>query len=200
MVLAYHVIFCAYGFWLPNDPRGSWSDWIRQWELLRFGLATKVTTSRSLAARPHDHELRNEAKRALRYPPVMFDGRQARTIAMGFKRATEESGYLAHACSVLPEHVHMVIGRHEHRVEQMANHLKGAATKQLRADGLDPMAQYAAELSPWARSCWKVFLNNVTDIERATAYVNDNPIKEGKRQQHWSFVVPHTTWNVGLPV
>ena len=22
-VLAYHVIFGAYGFWLPNDPRGS---------------------------------------------------------------------------------------------------------------------------------------------------------------------------------
>lgn len=28
MVLAYHVIFGAYGFWLPNDPRGSWSKFV----------------------------------------------------------------------------------------------------------------------------------------------------------------------------
>lgn len=33
MVLGFHVIFSAYGFWLPNDPRGSWSDWVRKWEL-----------------------------------------------------------------------------------------------------------------------------------------------------------------------
>ena len=26
MVHGYHVILAAYGFWLPNDPRGSWSD------------------------------------------------------------------------------------------------------------------------------------------------------------------------------
>jgi len=26
MVIAYHAIFSTYGFWLPNDPRGSWSE------------------------------------------------------------------------------------------------------------------------------------------------------------------------------
>jgi len=25
MVIASHDIFTFYGFWLPNDPRGSWS-------------------------------------------------------------------------------------------------------------------------------------------------------------------------------
>ena len=49
MVLAYHVIFGAYGFWLPNDPRGSWSDFVGAWELLRFGKATKTTERRSVA-------------------------------------------------------------------------------------------------------------------------------------------------------
>ena len=28
-VVAYHVIITNYGFWLPNDPRGSWSDLVR---------------------------------------------------------------------------------------------------------------------------------------------------------------------------
>jgi len=26
MVLAYRAILSMYGFWLPNDPRGSWSE------------------------------------------------------------------------------------------------------------------------------------------------------------------------------
>ena len=37
MVRAYHAIFTTYGFWLPNDPRGSWSDFVRSWELFKHG-------------------------------------------------------------------------------------------------------------------------------------------------------------------
>ena len=55
MILGLHFIFSAYGFWLPNDPRGSWSDTVRDLELLRFGPATKADTTRSVAARPHDY-------------------------------------------------------------------------------------------------------------------------------------------------
>jgi len=29
MILAYHLIFTLYGWWLPNDPRGSSSQLIR---------------------------------------------------------------------------------------------------------------------------------------------------------------------------
>ncbi|HEY5314071.1 MAG TPA: hypothetical protein VIK18_16185 [Pirellulales bacterium] len=53
--IAYHIIFCAYGFWLPNDPRGSWSTFVGSKLLYRkFGPATKVTTRESLAHQPHD--------------------------------------------------------------------------------------------------------------------------------------------------
>jgi hypothetical protein len=41
MIHAYHVVFGTYGFWLPNDPRGFWSDFVGAWELLPFGDATK---------------------------------------------------------------------------------------------------------------------------------------------------------------
>ena len=91
MVRAYHAVFTAYGFWLPNDPRGSWSDFVRSWELFRAGLSSQ-------------------------------DDRP------------------------LP--------------------------------------------SPWARSCWKVFLNTPGEIRRAVRYVEANPVKEGKRRQRWSFVRP----------
>ena len=45
MLHGFHVIFSTYGFWLPNDPRGSWSDWVRRWELVRFGKAAGTMPS-----------------------------------------------------------------------------------------------------------------------------------------------------------
>jgi hypothetical protein len=41
MIHGYQVIWGTYGFWLPNDPRDSWSDFVGSWELVRFGKATK---------------------------------------------------------------------------------------------------------------------------------------------------------------
>lgn len=85
MVLAYHVILGTYGFWLPNDPRGSWSDWVWSWELFRFGgPATKVDSPHSVAHVPHDRRIRLAAKMILKYPPVRFNGTQARAVGRGF--------------------------------------------------------------------------------------------------------------------
>lgn len=57
MVIGYHVIFGTYGFWLPNDPRGSGSDFVWSEELFRFGgKATKVETRHSVAGVKHDTE------------------------------------------------------------------------------------------------------------------------------------------------
>jgi REP element-mobilizing transposase RayT len=194
-VLAYHVIFTAYGFWLPNDPRGSWSDFVRSWELLRAGgPATKVETRRSVAHVPHDREARLRAKEALCYPPVVFDGHQALSIAHGFARMIAKAQYQVYACSILPEHVHMVLGRYRYRVETMVRLFKAEATTELVKDGRHPLARWPQQdgslPSPWAVGRWKVFLYTDADIVRAIRYVEENPIKEGKRPQHWSFVVP----------
>jgi REP element-mobilizing transposase RayT len=94
----------------------------------------------------------------------------------------------------MPEHVHLVIARHRYKVETVASLLKGEATKQLRAEDLDPMAAHAQKSrrvrSPWARNEWKVFLDSEDAIENAIRYVEDNPLKEGKPRQTWSFVDP----------
>jgi REP element-mobilizing transposase RayT len=191
MVVAYHLIITAYGFWLPNDPRGSWSDFVGAWELLRFGAATKTDSRRSVAARPHDHRRRLEAKEALKYPEVHFTGVQARQIGMSFYDWARQRGATIWACSILPEHVHLVVARYRYQIEQVANLLKGASTRALAAAGLHPLARFAGAKQPpkmWARNEWKVFLDDTADIRRAIRYVEQNPVKEGKPEQHWQCV------------
>jgi REP element-mobilizing transposase RayT len=194
MILASHVIFGAYGFWLPNDPRGSWSDFVGNWELFRFGKASKVETTHSLARQPHDRSVRVAAKGSLRYPAVQFSGEQARAVAYGFGTSLAKGGVTCLACSILPEHVHVVLARHQCEVETLVKFLKGAATRELQDRNLHPLAKYRRPDGRvprcWSRGEWKVFLENDEDIRQAIAYVEANPVKEGKPAQKWTFVTP----------
>jgi len=195
MVYGYHVILPVYGFWLPNDPRGSWSDAVRLWELVRFGQTTKTHERRSLAELSQaELGQRDAARSALAYPTVTLSGHQAAAIGRGFADKADKSNYTIWACSILPEHAHLVIARHTYKVEQIVNLLKGAATRQLIDEKLHPLASYATpgKRPPrmWAEHEWRVYLDSEEAIETAIAYVEENPAKEDKPGQRWPFVVP----------
>jgi REP element-mobilizing transposase RayT len=194
-VLAYHLIITAYGFWLPNEPRGSWSDVVRSFELLQFGPATKVDSTESVAHTPYDPDLKRRMTEALAHKPVEFSGVQARAIARGFADYCERSGLIVPACSIMKRHTHLVVMRHTCDIEQVARLLKGAATSQLKKEALHPFKDepYAnGNLpSPWTRHCWAPFLWTADDIRRAIKYVKNNPVKDGLREQHWNFVTEY---------
>ncbi len=194
-ILAYHVIITNYGFWLPNDPRGSWSDFVRSWDLfLAGGAATKTDTRASVAGNAHDHRRRAFTKQSLVRPPVLWTGQQAKTVGDGVARFITKAPFEIYACSILPSHTHLVISRPAYSVEQAANLLKGAATRALSRTGLHPFADAAYRNdrvpTPWARKQWACFLNNENAIRRAIAYVENNPIKDGKPAQRWQFIRP----------
>lgn len=191
MVRWYHLIISAYGFWLPNDPRGSWSDFVGAWELLKFGGPTKVEGKRSCAHDAHDRQRRLDAKKALKYPPVRFDESQRAAVGEGFGRAVQEGAYQVFACCVGYDHAHLVVARHERTIEQLATHLKSKASMALRTAGRHPLARYAKGGSiptPWAQGCWSVFVNDRPQLGTAIRYVKCHPTKEGLNAQAWSFV------------
>jgi len=195
MIHGYHVILPCYGFWLPNDPRGSWSEMIRKWELVRFGALTRSHERRSLRdLSPAEKQARAAARKSLAYPPVTLTGQQAAVIGRGFAEKVASSNYTIWACSILPEHAHLVIARHTYKVEQIVNLLKGAATTAMIKAGCHPLRDFAkpGRRPPrmWAEHEWKVYLDSDEAIEEAIAYVEQNPIKEGKPKQNWSFVSP----------
>jgi hypothetical protein len=194
-VIAYHLIITAYGFWLPNDPRGSWSDFVRSWELARFGPATKTDTKQSVAGNSHNRALRLEAKQSLAREPVEFTGLQCQAIGMGFAKYCARNGCVIVAGAILPTHSHLVVLRMNHSIEQTSNLLKGAATSELIERGLHPFANQPYRNgklpTPWARHQWSCFLDCPEDILRSIEYTEGNPTKEGKPRQRWPFVQPY---------
>ncbi|MEM8874431.1 MAG: transposase [Planctomycetota bacterium] len=197
MVIAYHLILTAYGFWLPNDPRGSWSTFVRSFALYRAGgPATKTETPRSVANVKHDRAARELAKTALKYPPVTFNGEQAREVMRGIGDYVEKNRRPVHAAAVMPDHVHLLAGCCEHDVETVADQLKERATTFLNRAGINPMKPFANRRgripTPWARGQWVVYLNDVDDIDRVTGYIESNPVKAGHKPQRYSWIVPFT--------
>ncbi len=164
MIHGFHFIISAYGFWLPNDPRGSWSETVRQFDLRQFGPATKVSINRNVAGRPHDYQLRQAAKRALRYPPVIFTGEQAVVIAKGFAKAMSEHFYVVHALAIMPDHVHLAMAYHSRDVEDISKHMKARATLFMAKAGLHPLQKFVGtngrDSSPWGRKCWCPFIRS----------------------------------------
>lgn len=181
MILAFHAIWSAYGFWLPNEPRGSWSDFVASWELFRYGPATKVDTRRSIAKAPYDRSLKRDMQQRLRHPPVVFTGEQAKVIGTAFG----DTPYTLHALAVMPDHVHAVIAHTPRDIRRMVGHLKGEATRAMRRLG------WFTDRTPWVEHGWNVYLDTDHAVERAVGYVAGNPTREGLRPQRWSCVVPY---------
>jgi REP element-mobilizing transposase RayT len=197
MIYAFHLPLTNYGFWLPNDSRGSGSDYVRNKKLLPYGEATKVKTRRSVAWRPQNFEVKRLARSALRYPPVEFTGLQALSCGRGIKRAIEKYGFVIWACCIQPDHMHLVVKRHRYPIEQVIRQLRTEMTQQLLEDGLHPLVAMrdrepdGSIPSIWGRSPWKVFLDDEEGILRSIDYVRDNPLRRKLRRQKWSFVVPY---------
>jgi REP element-mobilizing transposase RayT len=195
-MLGWHLIFSTYGFWLLNDERGSGSARVRAQHIYEVGgAATKVHTTQSVANRPHDVMLRRAAREALKYPAVELGGIQARAVGRGFATICQKIELVIHACSILPDHVHVVVAAHQLDGDELIACLKRAGTRGMNDEGLHPLRTFARNIgkhpSPWAAGGWKVMLFTPKQMWARIRYVEQNPSRAGLRPQRWSFVVPY---------
>ena len=147
----------------------------------------------SLAHRGHDQSKRLEAKRHLKYPAVQFNGAQVEAVGRGLAEIVRQLQVTVYACAIMPDHVHLVTGRHARHAEDIAGFLKRAATRRLTAEGLHPLEAYRQANgripSPWAGRGWYVYLETPEQLRQRIRYVEGNPVKSGLPRQRWSFVV-----------
>jgi REP element-mobilizing transposase RayT len=202
MILGYHIILGTYGFWLPNDPRGSYSKHVWSPDLAKHGPATTVKTKHSRAADPHDIPKRLRAKRDLKFPEVFLSGVQAQELALGIGEAVSKYDFQLLAFAILEQHIHCVARSSSMQSEAIVKQMKRYAGNRLSRSGKNPLASFREENnnripSVWARGFWKRYIDSEDQLLNTIRYVEQNPIKEGKRAQYWSFVsknddLPHT--------
>lgn len=188
MVAGYHLIWTAYGWWLPNDPRGSNSSEIRVEAIEPLG---EIHPGRK-RVQPRGAEVRafyDQAKEALKHPLLTFTHADLPSIAAAFGTVIMERDYVCYQCAIMPDHVHLLIRRHRDYAETMIEVLQ----QESRTALID--AKVRSVTHPvWGGKGWKVFLNTREDFDRVIRYIRENPLKIGWPEQRWDFVQPYDGW------
>lgn len=188
LIIAYHLIWTAYGWWLPNDRRGSMSSRIRNDVLDELG---ELHHGRK-RVQPSSWEIREFYERApelLEHPLMTFNETDFQHIAKAFSTEMTSQKYTCYACAIMPDHIHILIRKHKHSAEEMIQNLQRASHIALREAGSRDMVHPV-----WGGHGWKVFLDSPEDIWRTIRYVQENPIKIGLPRQSWGFLKPYDNW------
>ena len=195
-MVGWHLIFSTYGFWLPNDPRGSGSSRVRAQHIYDAGgEATKVHTRTASRTACTMFGCGDWRKTRSSIQQCELSGIQARAVARGIGAIVPKIELVIHACSIMPDHVHVVIAAHRFDGDDdLIACLKRAGTRGLNSEQLNPMRAYQKAdgrlPSPWGGRGWKVMLFTAEQMKSAIRYVEQNPVRAGLKGQSWSFVVP----------
>jgi REP element-mobilizing transposase RayT len=188
IVIAYHLIWTAYGWWLPNDPRGSGSKTIRNPMLAHLGTlhhGRKKTQPASGTVRTfYDHAIP-----LLRHELLTLNEKDRTTAAYGLATAINTHRYTCYAAAIMPDHVHLIIRRHKHSAEEIIENLQSSSRDQMTAAG-----RHSSDHPVWTRGGWKRFLDRPAQVSSVIQYVNQNPLELGLSAQQWSFVKPYDNW------
>jgi len=193
MVAGHHLIWTAYGWWLPNDPRGSMSREIRCVAISPLG-DLHYGRKRIQPAGRVVREFYDAARGVLKHPLLEFTGDETVAIAAAFAEVIRKQDYTCYGCAIMADHVHLLIRKHRDQAETMIGHFQESSRAAVLAK---PQAGRRADHPVWGGPGWKVYLDSREDMERVVRYIQQNPVKAGRLEQHWPFVKPYDGWLPG---
>ena len=157
---------------------------------LHYGRKEIQPTSREIKA------FYARAREVLKFPLLEFTGEEIAGLGEAMGACIASVGYTCYACAVMPDHVHVLIRRHKHRHDQIAQELQKATRLAVQAQfssrwrGADEDQAHPV----WGGPGWTVFLDSPDDIRRTVRYIQNNPIKLRRPPQQWPFVKPYDDW------
>ena len=111
LVIAYHLIWTVYGWWLPNDPRGSGSESIANDSIAALG---ELHCGRK-GIQPAARDVRafyEQAAKLLKHPLLEVRDRAMEIVASALAHVIAEMNYTCYGCTIMPDHVHILIRKH----------------------------------------------------------------------------------------
>lgn len=217
MIVGFHLLWTAYGCWLPNDPRGSLSKEVVIPDIAELG-PHHYERKKQQPTSTEIREFYNRANEVLKFELLKFNALEVTAIARGFANAITTRKYTCYACAIMPDHVHILIRKHRDSAEMMIDELQNFsrdAVHKLYQPEVSSLRNSNQDLSyrknepsntphrrnpdhpVWGGRGYRVFLNNIADVNRTIKYINENPIKIGQPQQSWPFVTAYNNWLPG---
>jgi REP-associated tyrosine transposase len=188
IVIAHHIMWTLYGWWLPNDPRGSTSRTIRNDLVSELG---DVHFGRK-RIQPAGRDIRSfydQASAVLKHPLIGFVPTEFSVVADAIGQAVAAGGYTCYACTIMSDHVHLLVRKHRDLAEGMIEKIQSVSRERLIEIGVRHSTH-----PTWTRGGWKVFLDHPEEVNRTIRYIEANPLHAHRPAQHWSFVKEYDNW------
>lgn len=188
IIIGHHLILHGYGHWLPNDPRGSGSEELRQDKFADLG---PIHQGRKPVQPPRQELKRfwNAARPRLEFPILWFDEAKRHAIAAAFAEVIRKHRYTVWACAILSNHAHLCIRRHRDDAATMWRRFAETSRDHLRA-----LPDVSDDHPVWSNRPYKVFLCTPEAVRQRANYVHSNPGKEGLPAQNWPFATSYDGW------
>lgn len=185
MVVGHHLVWTAYGWWLPNDPRGSSSHEIRVPELEALG-ELHHGRKKIQPAGADRCAFYQAADPVLRHDRPLLDDDAIALVGQSIAQTMARRRYTCFACAVMPDHVRVLIRKHRDCAETMIEHFQADRKQALLGAGKRP-----ATHPVWGGPGWKVYEDTREAMERTIRSIADNPLKIGRPPQLCPFVQPY---------
>jgi len=193
MIAGYHLMWTAYGWWLPNDPRGSTSKTIRSAEIADIG-ELHFGRKRIQPCGQEVREFHESAAGILKFPLLRFSDVEIAAMAAALAESMRHRNYTCYGCALMGDHVHLLIRRHRDLPGAMIMHLQDATRAAVQVmRRRDNLGQHPV----WGGPGWKVYLDTRDDMQRTIQYIHRNPLKAGRPAQSWPFVKEYDGWLPG---
>ena len=187
LVIAHHLIWTVYGWWLPNDPRGSGSHTIDSAVLADLG---EIHYGRKKVQPVGDmvRKFYAQAEDKLNHSLRVLTPTDIALVAAACEEVMTQRRYTCYACAIRPDHVHVLIRKHRDSAEMMLEEIKTLSRKRLEDAGWSGHPVWAGG------GGWKVFLDHPQEVQRIIGYIQRNPLKAHLFAQNWPFVVTYNNW------
>jgi hypothetical protein len=188
IVIAHHLIFPSYAFWLANDPRGSGSSHLRQPKFEELG---PIHPGRK-SEQPTRATLRafyEQATPLLQHEPIWFNENIRNIIAASFAQTTKQFRYTVWSFAILSNHAHLCLRQHrDHYQTIWTNYAENSRDVASTSNAIP------ANHPLWANRPYSVYLYTSDDIRRTNNYIQQNPEKENLPPQTYDWLQPYTGW------
>lgn len=188
MIIATHIILTGYGHWLPNDPRGSSSQEAKIPKIAKLG---EVHRGRK-EEQPPRQEVRafyKKAKPVLSFSTRWFNDQERQIIAGAFGDAISREQLTCYACSIMRDHIHILIRRHGIKAAEITGLLTDSAKKALVQSG-----RFGQDHPVFNAGLSNFFKSTPDQVWGNIGYINENFIKHGLPFERYPFVTDYDGW------
>ena len=170
--IGYHLVFSAYGLWLPGDERGHWSTaWDEQ-----VGLVEPHTLH------PGDPVRKRMATERMKHPRVMFTPQMVDAATSAVERCAATSDWSIVAASVESTHTHLLLTYTLRNIENTVKWLKDQTTKAVHRET-------AHTGSVWCKGHWRGFLFDPIMWRNTVRYIEQHNVRRGVGPRPYSFLI-----------